>query len=704
MVYDWERHEQTCYRLYIDEKKSLQEIMDYMRVEHKFTPSKRAFQTQFRRWKFPSKQNPAHKNDRLVERVRELWEKNLCQKEMLRILNEEDGFDIKQRELMRVRARNRWLLRTPNPGKVSNVSGATRELAVESTNFDDPQERPELQNDKPSPSGRPTSHLVGAGKAGSSLSPQVIAKRRDRLQKLEAQSAQRWEVRKRRRRTRGWADLPAGASGPPRFPSETTIDESRTILSLEMDTYRDLRTRFARICDDDGLSKKTVAGSERWERAKERLIRESTHLQTVIWMNGDNADNKKLALDVICTDVTKRMRTMENKMTIAEAKNALGINPEESRMVRQEFLAVLTEDHFISKIEAGQGHWEELKTKWLTTSAILRKILSTTPGDAENAEKLRATEVLARDVMKRLRDDQSKRDPNRKRSAPRPTPSSAGQSFPRNNDTVITVPPLTDDNQPLPMNSFQNPPPQLSRYHHVPANIVHNAPSDGIAPDEQGESDSSQLRGHGQLQSPSRGMHHHNHQPLRSGLPSNEILAHSPSHNQPPILATSVLNSSMPIDPQIHGALPVLLNSHSAPINGAHAHTTYLTQDLSPNLPQAQAHAYVQAHFQAPPTTRPPVAVYLRLHPSSTFTMAPSIWISTLTNRTFEELRQVAVKDLAGTMCGRVEGILGEGMTIEISRDDELTAYLAVVEGRGGAGTQGAPGFFVQVLAAGWKT
>ena len=33
---------------------------------------------------------------------------------MIRILNEEDGFDIKERELMRVRAKNRWLLRVPN--------------------------------------------------------------------------------------------------------------------------------------------------------------------------------------------------------------------------------------------------------------------------------------------------------------------------------------------------------------------------------------------------------------------------------------------------------------------------------------------------------------------------------------------------------------------------------------------------------------
>lgn len=38
MVYNWEPHEQTCYRLYIDERKSLEEIMEIMRNEHKFTP------------------------------------------------------------------------------------------------------------------------------------------------------------------------------------------------------------------------------------------------------------------------------------------------------------------------------------------------------------------------------------------------------------------------------------------------------------------------------------------------------------------------------------------------------------------------------------------------------------------------------------------------------------------------------------------
>jgi hypothetical protein len=39
MVYDWsEEKEQICYRMYIEEKKSLEEIMEYMKEEHKFAP------------------------------------------------------------------------------------------------------------------------------------------------------------------------------------------------------------------------------------------------------------------------------------------------------------------------------------------------------------------------------------------------------------------------------------------------------------------------------------------------------------------------------------------------------------------------------------------------------------------------------------------------------------------------------------------
>lgn len=38
MVYDWDDKEDACYRMYIEEKKSLEEIMDYFKKELKFNP------------------------------------------------------------------------------------------------------------------------------------------------------------------------------------------------------------------------------------------------------------------------------------------------------------------------------------------------------------------------------------------------------------------------------------------------------------------------------------------------------------------------------------------------------------------------------------------------------------------------------------------------------------------------------------------
>lgn len=38
MVYDWDGKEETCYRMYIEEKKSLEDIMEYMKTEHNFAP------------------------------------------------------------------------------------------------------------------------------------------------------------------------------------------------------------------------------------------------------------------------------------------------------------------------------------------------------------------------------------------------------------------------------------------------------------------------------------------------------------------------------------------------------------------------------------------------------------------------------------------------------------------------------------------
>ena len=338
----------------------------------------------------------------LVARVKELWEKNTTQRDMLRILNEE-GYGIKERELMRVRAKNRWLLRVPNGMKA----------AVTPDDTPSTQPSPEIEGACLSAQHQAVP-ATDVNASSPPLSPQVLAKRKERLDKLQAESDQRWQEKKRRRRTRGWAGLPADPPGPPRFPSETTLDESKSYLSLDNALYREIREHFARICDDSDIVKKTVAGPEKWQQAKDRLIRENIHLQKVFWIENTQLDAKALALDVVCTDVTKRMRTMERRMTILEAKNALGINPEESRQMRNAFYSTLKADHFTSKLEAGDEHWKELKEQWMQGQTLLLSILAPGDADPDHATKVKAVEVLCRDVMKRLRDDQTKRDPIRK--------------------------------------------------------------------------------------------------------------------------------------------------------------------------------------------------------------------------------------------------------------------------------------------------
>lgn len=352
----------------------------------------------------------------LVARVKELWEHNTNQRDMLRLLNEE-GFEIKERELMRVRAKNRWLLRVPNGMKSQPNAEAPAEQPDDEALLALQQEVYKQDGTFDESNSLPSEHAASTTEHSTprGLSPEVIAKRKERLERLKSESAERWASRKRRRRTRGWAGLPADPPGPPRFPSETTIDESKQYLSLDTELYRKLREQFQRICEEAGFIKKTVAGPERWQAAKDKLIQESPHLQQVFNTEPTQRDAKALALDVVCTDVTKRMRTLERRMTIAEAKNALGINPEESRQIRNAFYEALRADHFTSKLEAGDEHWRELKAQWIRNSELLQRILQAGTTDPEYATKLKALEVLCRDVMKRLRDDQTKRDPARKK-------------------------------------------------------------------------------------------------------------------------------------------------------------------------------------------------------------------------------------------------------------------------------------------------
>ena len=570
--------------------------------------SKRAYQTQFKKWEFPQKQNPAFKNPVLVARTKELWEQNHSQKVMLQILNEE-GFGLKDRELMRVRVKNRWLMRLPN-GQASTYKA--RQPSAEEQALAE-VERAFLQGNgaglehgAESPATPGVGHTsLGAKKSATdevALSPEVVAKRRERFERLRAESDEKWASRKRRRRTRGWAGLPADPPQAPRYPSETTIDESKRFLNLNTTGYQELRDQFQRICEEDGIIKKTLAGPERWQAAKERLISESPTLQVVFVQGRTTASEaeRTQALDVVCMDVTKRLRTLQSRMTIAEAKRALELNPQESRELRQLFYDILQRDHFTSKMQAGEDHWEGLKRQWVSESPRLQRSLASGPNDPQYSLKEKAIECLSRDTMKRLRDEQTRLDPSRKKLE-RPV-YEVGLS----NDLVVSK-----------------------------SNPSYISPDTGIS-----------------------------------------TLASQALASAPDISNEAENYTSLQLD-------PALLQAANDPSLTAEQHRganqTPLPNHLDPRMQNP--------NYPSSNSPSDSVPIYFRHHHLSEIQDPPKMWLSRLSTRTIEELKQQATANRPNCAVEHLEGITGSGMNemaYRIDMDDELDAYLEHVLPGGG--------------------
>ncbi|KAL2873131.1 hypothetical protein SGCOL_011722 [Colletotrichum sp. CLE4] len=711
MVYDWDAHEKLCFQLYINEKRSLEDIMAYLKIHHDFSPCKRAFQTQFRKWDFPSKQNPAYKNGRLVARVKELWERNLSQREMLAVLRE-DGFDIKKRELIRVRTKNRWLLKAANGERSKEVG--------ESEGADSGQRQDVLNAPDDGFGGQGLQNGEGV------VTPGTLTEREMLVSPLPGEGEDDevgavWDKegnissnnntnnRRKRRRLRAWEAASSHDLQPPiapRFPSETTLDEAKAILGLATDVYRQVRVTFTRLCEESGIVKKTVAGPERWEAVKGRLLRETPRLRAVMWDeesgdgngNGSNHESKRLALDIICTDITKRARTQEKRLTLAEARNILGVNPEEARDLRAAFERILKREGLSCKSEAGPAQWGELKAQWEAGSEMMRRILAARGREEEeddgvssaaqaHAEKMRALDILARDVMKRLRDDVSRREQPRKRRVTRQTQPSYDDAKRQEDVQASQVqvqpaqPEMVDD-----LGGEED----LGGAQYVDASQVSVPSSMGLVP------------GSGGSQQPQMLM------PTVSMQVQAAAAADPMGHSAARILSTALL-----------GQANMGLESHhmgSSLLLAADAQAAFVDQQYAQQFAVAAAAAQQQQQqpvFHAPPSPlpqhpQPPsasIAVYLRLHPSSTFVATTTIWIATLSSHSVQELRHAAASKFPGAICLRLEGVLKDGkggeMPLSIEQDGELAAYLAHLRGAGGG--LGTPTFNVQLIP-GWKT
>jgi hypothetical protein len=560
------------------------------------------------------------------------------QKDMLDILQAE-GFQINDRELLRLRLRFKWLLRestgkgtkrksfvdengqklTPQKKRrAPSGNGLMDQLADAILQADSSSEDEEDEQESYTPPGSPPFEPALPSEQQPDLeplNPEEALRRQIRIEQLQIESAEKWRTRKRRRRTRGWAGLPADAPGePPRFPSETTLDESKAYLSLDNTQYQHVRKQFQGLCEEEGVIKKTIAGPEKWTELKRRLVRENDILRAVF--EGDEEANreigtmptpsnfKALSLDVICTDVTKRMRMSGNRMGIPEAKNVLGLNPQETRTIRANFHTMLKADHFTNKYEAGDQHWNDLKQAWIQGSALLTRVLSGGEQDERNEEKLKAIEVLARDVMKRLRAENTQKDPSRKKQ-------------------------------------------------------VNQGPGPGPAPPSVTPHTSRSSR----KENPRR---------------SSNINSSQNNTNQPPPIDPSPLSASS--DLQIDPSLLLAANESSL------ISDTLYQEAQQPNQSQ-QHNPYVLNPAAFIPSL--PLPIYFRLHPHSSTSMPnKTVWLGILQSGTVSEVRNLATREHPGTMVAKVEGLVVHKMggqereiMFAIDDEDELGAYLEHING-----------------------
>lgn len=715
-----------------------------------------------------------------VERVRQLWENNVSGKDMLESLQNE-GFECRERDITRVRQKNGWLLRQELPATVARMKvtradpKASKQLdALGHGHLSGPNT---LSGDD---AGETHAHNILMPDAVTT-SPQQddnVAVAEDinerRRQALAAEAEEKRLTRKRRRWTRSHGGIPADAPGPPRFPSEMTLGECRSVLSMDQGVYRDVRTKFRAICEAHNIYKKTVSGAEIWEAAKHELTRETMHLRGVFW-DPENTDMKKLALDLICRDVTKTIRDATRRLPVSQARTILGLNPEQSRSVRLAFQVMLRAQQFVCKRLIPDDEWHELKQSWINQTPILEQIMTaSSPADPDHYQRIRALEVLCRDAMRRYTDWQRRGiDPLAYAKVPSPEPPNANtQSEQEAADTAEDLEGefqasrfLMDDSLVLNEGSDADPvqvsqvssrgvdhpprgletetgssevPPRRKRGRprKVPDAGDIAQPSDGpenspvqpasaAAPRKRGRPPGARAGGTRQVKRVSGGVARLSKNEARFApideaeevvpATSSQVMASNQSVLMP-LRATIGSQQQQPgsRSPKLsQGQLPNQSQSiprHQTPaVRLQQQHTQAQTPDFlqfaAPLDESAASNSWstFQAQASSAPSsassTRPggTIAVYFRIHPSTTIVYGLPMWITTMSVQSLEAVKLKAVARYPRAMCALVEGIVkddvGGEIPLPIAGDEELKAYLEHVNETGGA-----PTFSVQLV------
>jgi hypothetical protein len=581
-----------------------------------------------------------------------------------------EGYQVTDRELIRLRLKLKLLLRqsVPRPKRKQTTDGSVQKtkpkkkrakvvsgsglinqlanaiLAEESSSEEESESEEEVSPEQTQEAPQEPSNDLPELPAAP-LSTEEVSRQQLRQEQRRIDSDEKWRTRKRRRRTRGWAGLPADAPGePPRFPSETTIDEAKAFLALDNNMYKKIRDQFLEICRDHAIVKKTISGPEKWAEIVKQLIREDTHLSSVFEqepeaLQSDDAlyrpkGQRALSLDVICMDVTKRLRNLESRMSLADAKNILCLNPEQTRKVRNDFREKLLADNFTNKVEAGEEHWTALKQAWVNESEYMIRVLAQGEADPDYARKLKAVEVLARDIRKRQQQEKCLNNPNRKKhQGPGPGPA----------------PPLQKPHPSI----LRNGDPQVRT-----TNIATVAPPTTYAT-----------------------------MPL---IPASADLQIDPSL----LLAAS--------------DAAILPTSTYQPDHRQHYQAQDQYQHHRPSSqPHRLPEPTYQPYYPASSSSNAmPLPIYFRLHPhSSTPFPSKTVWLSILHTATVNELRSLAMREHPGTVIHKIEGMItyrggqeDREVAVEVGDDEELGAYLGHVRGDGGS--QGKATFAVLLGSA----
>ena len=574
---------------------------------------------------------PAPNGADLVQRTRQLWELNTSHKHMVAVLNGE-GFRVNERQLAKIRKQNGLWMRESRKSKNKVLEDGLDE-SVEALAQADSHHTAVIAGQK-----RPRE----AQEKEVDIPEEVIAKRQERQARLMAESEERLKSRTRRRRTRRWAGLPPDEGMGPRFPSELTLAESVVELSLDKPLYKNVRHEFEQICHAHQVVKKTICGPEKWNQVKNELISKFPQLQTIFWAPGAGflgQTRKPMALDVICMDVTKRLRTSGQHVSIADAKNTLGLTPEEGREVRAAFDAILRADFFTGKLDSTKEHWDELKDQWIKGSARLHMALSLGQADPAYSSKVRAIESIARDVQKRNRDRQTK------------------QVFPRD-DSTRTPPPDSGLSNETPLYTK----PKASKV---------SRPITKFSPKDQSQGSKGQ---HASL--PGRTVLQQSQQTSNNSAPTAPMSRTDPMST----LASQALAQGLPyqIPARDYTGMqidPSLLEAASLPTHQPQQAEYGNELDIFAQLQQANSSM----------SPRTPKSVYFRLSPASLqrFPQAPKLWLDTIPAELHDvnDLRAMAIQKLGqenAVTVQRIEGLAtSEGAERwEIGEDDELQAYL----------------------------